>query len=136
MALHKKDEIAITPLNSCKPTKKDDISVPSARLPPRPQGLPLYKLPPKPSYHIPYSNNAVNRSSEVSQRDQSKENLRNLGARIVNEVKPVVVVVCEIVVSQSIRAVAKLHHLGLSVSEQYQRMLHYVPMMISDYLLM
>ena len=89
MALHKKDEIAITPLNSCKPTKKDDISVPSARLPPRPQGLPLYKLPPKPSYHIPYSNNAVNRSSEVSQRDQSKENLRNLGARIVNEVKPV-----------------------------------------------
>lgn len=34
--------------------------------------------------------NAVNRSSEVSQRQSSKENLRNIGARIVNDCKPVV----------------------------------------------
>ena len=71
---NKKDQSIpyVAPPNSCKPTKKDDISLPNARLPPKPQGLPNanYKLPPKPSYHIP--NQAVNRSSEVSSRDASK----------------------------------------------------------------
>ncbi len=63
----------IPPVNSCKPTRKDDISLPNARLPPRPQGLPLpnYKLPPKPSYHMPNGNSGVNKSTDV-QRDSSK----------------------------------------------------------------
>jgi hypothetical protein len=93
IAVHKKDETtpSIAPPSSCKPTRKDEASVPNARLPPRPIGIPNcnYKLPPKPSYHLPNGNSAVNRSSEVSQRDSSKENLRNIGARIVNDSKPV-----------------------------------------------
>jgi len=90
IAVHKKDESTpnIVPPSSCRPTKKDDASLPNARLPPRPIGLPncIYKLPPKPSYHLPNGNN---KSSEASQRDSSKENLKNVGARIVNDVKPV-----------------------------------------------
>ena len=92
IAVHKKeDSYHIPPVNSCKPTKKDDNSLPNARLPPRPQGLPApnYKMPPKPSYHIPNLNGGVNRSSEVSSRDASKENLKNIGARIVGDLKPV-----------------------------------------------
>ena len=90
IAVHKKDESTpVAPLNSCRPTKKDDNSLPNAKLPPKPQGLPNYnyKLPPKPSYHLP--NSGVNRSSEVASRDSSKENLKNVGARIVNDVRPV-----------------------------------------------
>jgi len=53
----------IAPINSCKPTRKDDISLPNAKLPPKPQGLGIiYKLPPKPSYHIPIPS-AINKSS-------------------------------------------------------------------------
>lgn len=94
IAVHKKDEAPpLAPINSCKPTRKDEISLPNAKLPPKPQGLPSYKLPPKPNYHItPSQNNSmVNKSSDIStQREQSKENLRNLGARIVNDVKPII----------------------------------------------
>lgn len=89
--MHKKEETPlIPPINSCRPTKKDEISLPNARLPPRPQGLPNYKLPPRPSYHIPMNNSGVNRSNDLSQRDSSKENLKNIGARIVNDCKPAV----------------------------------------------
>jgi hypothetical protein len=89
MAVHKKEDSNFNAPPSCRPTKKDEASLPNARLPPRPQGLANinYKLPPKPSYHLPSS--GVNRSSEVSARDSSKENLRNIGARIVNDGKPV-----------------------------------------------
>jgi hypothetical protein len=52
-------------IGSCKPTKKDEISLPNARLPPKPQGLPSYKLPPKPNYHITPSQN-LNNKSEIS----------------------------------------------------------------------
>jgi hypothetical protein len=52
-------------VGSCKPTKKDEISLPNARLPPKPQGLPSYKLPPKPNYHITPSQN-LNNKSEIS----------------------------------------------------------------------
>lgn len=55
IAVHKKSQLAdIPPINSCKPTKKDEISLPNAKMPPKPQGIPGYKLPPKPSYHISY----------------------------------------------------------------------------------
>lgn len=58
-------------------------------MPPKPQGIPSYKMPPKPMYHIPLANNGVNRSNDLSQREKSKENLRNLGAQIVNDGKPI-----------------------------------------------
>jgi len=42
-------------------------------MPPRPQGIPSYKLPPKPSHHIPYINNSgVYKPNDISQRDSSK----------------------------------------------------------------
>lgn len=88
--MHKKDEMPIAPSNSCKPTKKDE-STPSARLPPKPQGMtPNYKLPPRPNHYLPNQPNhqpppSSNRSAEV--RDSSKENLRNIGARLVSDNK-------------------------------------------------
>ena len=91
IAVHKKDESHPHPINSCRPIKKDEPSLPNARLPPKPQGIPNYnyKVPPRPSYHLPNSNSGANRSSEASQRDSSKENLKNIGARIVNNGKPI-----------------------------------------------
>jgi len=94
--VHKKEEVSeLKPINSCKPTKKDDSSNPSAKLPPRPQGLfhLPYKLPPKPNNLVNQvnvsQNNGSNKSIDISQREQSKENLRNIGARILNDMKPV-----------------------------------------------
>jgi hypothetical protein len=78
-------------MSSCKPTRKDDISLPNAKLPPKPQGLPSYKLPPRPNYLG--TPNINNKSTDApTQREQSKENLRNLGARIISEVKPIALV--------------------------------------------
>lgn len=69
IAIHKKEENpSLVQINSVKPTRKDDISLPSAKLPPKPQGLPNYKLPPKPSYHINQSqnNSSVNKSTDIN----------------------------------------------------------------------
>jgi len=65
--------------------------LPVARLPPKPQGIPSYnyKVPPRPSYLLPQPNSGSNKSIDIPQRDSSKENLRNIGARIVNDVKPI-----------------------------------------------
>lgn len=65
MALHKRDELPeLRPPVSCKSIKKDEVSLPNAKLPPKPQGLPNYKMPPRPNYHVPVNANiAVNRSS-------------------------------------------------------------------------
>lgn len=72
IAVHKKEELPDINPPSCKPTKKDQISLPNAKLPPRPQGLPIYKMPPRPNYHVPVNVSGINRSIEVSQRDSSK----------------------------------------------------------------
>ncbi len=82
---------------SVRPTRKDEVkynpppmNVPQIKLPPKPQGSGTnnninYKLPPKPVYGGG-SNNVINRSYEQEtnrSREKSKENLRNIGAQIV-----------------------------------------------------
>jgi hypothetical protein len=86
IAVHKKNENPSVLIPPAKVEKKDEVSMPNAR-PPRPPGM-LYRLPPKPSYIHPNPSQLVNRS-EISQREQSKENLRNIGSRIVNDSKPI-----------------------------------------------
>ena len=80
--LGKKEElprIAANVPQSCRPTHKEAVLAQNNKLPPKPQGVPNYKIPPRPS--LPYQKNV-----SLSTEERSKENLRNAGSRVVGEV--------------------------------------------------
>ena len=93
--MHKKDDTSgIQDINSVRGARKDDPRNNNMiKLPPKPQGNPNnsnninYKLPPRPMYPgMQPSNQGSNKSFDYDtsrQREKSKENLRNLGAQIV-----------------------------------------------------
>jgi len=96
IAVHKKsdDVSSIQDINSVRGVRKDDPrSNNMMKLPPKPQGNQNnshninYKLPPRPMYPgMQAPNQGSNKSFDYDtsrQREKSKENLRNLGAQIV-----------------------------------------------------
>lgn len=92
IAVHKKSDDQTSNLGSVKGTRKDEkvnMNVPPGmRMPPKPQQQSgnnniNYRLPPKPSYNQGGSSNRSYDYDTSKSREKSKQNLRNVGAQIV-----------------------------------------------------